>query len=52
MHQSHLSKSVTCSSRNIFNGGVSLTPLDTEKQTEKLEVLTADDFNLRSIGCR
>ena len=52
IHQSHLRKSATCSSRNIFNVGVSLTPLKPEKQNEKLEVLTADDFNLRSIGSR
>ena len=52
MHQSHLRKSATCSSRNIFNGRVSLTPLEPEKQTEKLEVLTADNFNLPSIGSR
>ena len=52
MHQSHLRKSATCSSRNFFNSGVSLTPWEPEKQNEKLEVLTADDFNLRSIGSR
>ena len=52
MHQSHVRKSATCSSRNVFNSGVSLTPLKPEKQTEKLEVLTADDFNLPSIGSR
>ena len=52
IHQSHLRKSATCSSRNIFNGGVSLTLLKPEIQNEKLEVLIADDFNLRSIGCR
>ena len=52
MHQSHLRKSATCSSRNVFNGGVSLTALKPEKQNEKLEALTADDLNLRSIGSR
>ena len=31
----------------FFNGGVSLIHLKPEKQNEKLEVLTADDFNLR-----
>ena len=52
MHQSHLRKIATCSSRNIFNGGVLLTPLKPEEQNEKQEALTADDFNLRSIGSR
>ena len=52
MHQSHLRKSATCSSRNVFNSGVSLTPLKPEKQTEKLEVLTADDLHLPLIGSR
>ena len=52
MHQSHLRKSATCTSRNILNGRVSLTPLEPEKKTEKLDVLTADDFNLPSIGSR
>ena len=51
MHR-YLRKSAPCSSRNIFNGGVSLTPLKPEKQNENLEVLTADDFILRSIGSR
>ena len=37
---------------NVFNGGISLTPLKPEKQNEKLEMLTADDFHLRSIGSR
>ena len=49
MHQSHLRKSATCTSRNIL---ISLTPLEPEKKTEKLDVLTADDFNLPSIGSR
>ena len=52
MHQSHLRKSATCTSRNILNGRVSLTPLEPEKKTEKLDVLTEDDFNLPSIGSR
>ena len=52
MHQSHLRKSATCSSRNIFNGRVLLIPLEPEIQTEKLEVSTADNFNLPSIGSR
>ena len=52
LHQSHLRKSATCSSRNIFNGGISLTPLKPEKQNEKLEMLIADNFNLWSIGSR
>ena len=38
MHQSQLRKSATCCSRNIFNGRVSLIPLEPEKQTEKLAV--------------
>ena len=50
MHQSHLRKSAPCSSRNIFNGGVSLTPLKPEKQNENLEVLTADDFNCGQLA--
>ena len=52
MHKSHLRKSATCTSRNILNGRVSLTPLEPEKKTEKLDVLTADDFNLPKIGSR
>ena len=47
MHQLHLWKTAARSSRNIFKGRVSLTPLELEKQHEKLEVLTASDFNFR-----
>ena len=32
--------------------GFRLPPLEPEKQNEKLDVLTADDFHLRSIGSR
>ena len=32
--------------------GFRLPPLEPKKQNEKLDVLTADDFHLRSIGSR
>ena len=35
MKQSHSRKSATCSSWNIFNDGVSLTPLEPEKYKMK-----------------
>ena len=52
MHQYHLRKSYLQFTEYLQQWGFAYPLKKSEKQNEKLEVLIADDFNLRSIGCR
>ena len=50
MHQYHLRKSYLQFTEYLQQWGFAYPLKKPEKQNEKLEVLTADDFNLQSIG--